>query len=52
MKEFLCCLVLSMSWLIVRASLCSIGIFVPDFVFYPVLAVILLIVALMFNAED
>lgn len=51
MKKFLCCMILSMSWLIVCMVLYSIGIFVPDCVFYPVLAVILLIVALMFNTE-
>jgi hypothetical protein len=40
-----------MSWLIVGMALDSIGIFVPDYVFYPVLAVILVIVALIFNTE-
>ena len=51
MKKFVLYLLLSLSWLAVCMVLFWFGIFVPDCVFYPVLAVILVIAALIFNRE-
>ena len=51
MKKFVLYLLLSLSWLAVCMVLFWFGIFVPDYVFYPGLVFVLLVTALIFNAE-